>query len=221
MYPLDAYNYKWLHFFLKMFPKKKYAEICNFVTSFASKGQMKIDEKDIIKEILRGKTHHYAHFVDKYGEAVFSLVAHMINCREDAEEITQDVFLKAFENLSSFNVDSKFSTWLYRIAYNTTISALRRRPCNSVAVAEEILADTDDSLVEDVLDDDSEELLQRLDKAIAMLDAEERALVTLYHFEGRSIGETAQITGLKESNVKVKLHRIRRKLYILINECKV
>lgn len=179
---------------------------------------MKNDEKEIIKHILRGETHLYAHFVERYSEAVFSLVAHMINCREDAEEITQDVFLKAFEKLSSFNVDSRFSTWLYRIAYNSTISALRRRPCNSVAIAEDILADTDDALVDETLSNESEELLQQLDRAIAMLDAEERALVRLYHLEERSIGETAQITGLKESNVKVKLHRIRKKLYIIIKE---
>jgi RNA polymerase sigma-70 factor (ECF subfamily) len=179
---------------------------------------MRSNEKDIIKHILRGETHLYAHFVDKYSEAVFSLVAHMINCREDAEEITQDVFIKAFEKLSSFNIDSSFSTWLYRIAYNTTISALRRRPCNSVAIAEEILADTDDTLVDETLNNENEELLQRLDRAIALLSPEERALVRLYHLEERSISETAQITGLKENSVKVKLHRARKKLYILIKE---
>ena len=177
---------------------------------------MRSDEKDIIKHILRGETHLYAHFVEKYSEAVFSLVAHMINCREDAEEITQDIFLKAFEKLSSFNVDSSFSTWLYRIAYNTTISALRRRPCISVTIAEEILADTDDTLVDETLSNENEELLQRLDRAMALLMPEERALVRLYHLEEHSISETAQITGLKESSVKVKLHRTRKKLYILI-----
>ena len=179
---------------------------------------MRSDEKDIIKHILRGETHLYAHFVEKYSEAVFSLVAHMINCREDAEEITQDIFLKAFEKLSSFNVDSSFSTWLYRVAYNTTISALRRRPCISVAIAEEILADTDDTLVDETLSNENEELLQRLDRAIALLSPGERALVRLYHLEERSISETMQITGLKESSVKVKLYRARKKLYILIKE---
>ena len=179
---------------------------------------MRNDEKDIIKHILQGETHLYAHFVDKYSEAVFSLVAHMVNCREDAEEITQDIFIKAFEKLSSFNIDSSFSTWLYRIAYNTTISALRRRPCNSVTIAEEILANTDEALVDETLSNENEELLLRLDKAIALLSPEERALVRLYHLEERSISETAQITGLKESSVKVKLHRARKKLYILIKE---
>ena len=182
---------------------------------------MRSDEKDTIKHILRGETHHFAHFIEKYSEAVFSRVSHMINCREDAEEITQDIFLKAFEKLSSFNVDSSFSTWLYRIAYNTTISALRRKPCINVTIAEEILADTDDTLVDETLSNENEELLQRLDRAIALLSPEERALVRLHYLEERSIGETAQITGLKESNVKVKLHRTRKKLYILIKEQKI
>ena len=135
-----------------------------------------------------------------------------------SDDLAQTAFIRAWQGMNGFKMLSSFSTWLYRIAYNTTISALRRRPCNSVAIAEEILADTDDTLVDETLNNENEELLQRLDRAIALLSPEERALVRLYHLEERSISETAQITGLKENSVKVKLHRARKKLYILIKE---
>ena len=200
--------------------KKKniFAKECNHRTIGASKKQME-NEREIIERILRGESERYAYFVDKYSNALFSLVMQMSDCREEAEELTQDIFLKAFEKLSSFNSGSKFSTWLYRIAYNTTVSAMRKKQAHrNVAIAEERLADIDESAIDELLDSEEENMLARLDKAIEQLTTEERALITLYYIEERGIGETAQITGLTESNVKVRLHRIRKKLYVLIME---
>ena len=83
---------------------------------------MEKDESYIITRILAGKTEEYAYFLDTYGQPVFSLIVRMVNSEEDAEELTQDTFMKAFEHLSSFNGKSSFSTWIYRIAYNTALS---------------------------------------------------------------------------------------------------
>lgn len=91
------------------------------------KEQMEKDESYIITRILAGKTEEYAYFLDTYGQPVFSLIVRMVNSEEDAEELTQDTFMKAFEHLSSFNGKSSFSTWIYRIAYNTALSFLRKR----------------------------------------------------------------------------------------------
>ena len=82
---------------------------------------MKKDEAHIIKEILNGKTEQYEYFLDHYGQQVFVLVDRIVSCPEDAEELTQDVFLKAFQQLSSFKAESSFSTWIYRIATNVAI----------------------------------------------------------------------------------------------------
>ena len=88
---------------------------------------MKKDEAHIIKEILNGKTEQYEYFLDRYGQQVFVLVDRIVSCPEDAEELTQDVFLKAFQQLSSFKAESSFSTWIYRIATNVAISAVRKK----------------------------------------------------------------------------------------------
>ena len=78
--------------------------------------KMKDDERHIIQRILRGETALYEHFLNTYGQQVFILVARIVSNQEDAEELTQDVFLKAFQHLSSFKGTSSFSTWIYSIA---------------------------------------------------------------------------------------------------------
>ena len=85
------------------------------------------DETHIIHRILKGETSLYEYFLDKYSQQVFILIIRIVENQEDAEELTQDTFLKAFEHLSSFKAESSFSTWIYRIAYNTAISATRKR----------------------------------------------------------------------------------------------
>lgn len=88
---------------------------------------MENDETHIIHRILKGETSLYEYFLDKYSQQVFILIIRIVENQEDAEELTQDTFLKAFEHLSSFKAESSFSTWIYRIAYNTAISATRKR----------------------------------------------------------------------------------------------
>ena len=177
---------------------------------------MKKDEAHIIKEILNGKTEQYEYFLDHYGQQVFVLVDRIVSCPEDAEELTQDVFLKAFQQLSSFKAESSFSTWIYRIATNVAISAVRKRKKEGIRLDDSAFANLSDTQVDEALEDDSEEQLQRLQRAMEQLEADERALVTLYYMEEKTLAEVAFIVGLTEANAKVKLHRIRKKLYIFI-----
>ena len=177
---------------------------------------MKKDEAHIIKEILNGKTEHYEYFLDRYGQQVFVLVDRIVSCPEDAEELTQDVFLKAFQQLSSFKAESSFSTWIYRIATNVAISAVRKRKEEAIRLDDSVFANLSDTQVDEALEDDSEEQLQRLQRAMEQLEADERALVTLYYMEEKTLAEVAFIVGLTEANAKVKLHRIRKKLYLFI-----
>ncbi|MBP3679896.1 MAG: RNA polymerase sigma factor [Bacteroidaceae bacterium] len=179
---------------------------------------MKHDEAHIIQEILNGKTALYEYFLDRYGQQVFLLVARIVSCQEDAEELTQDIFLKAFRHLHSFKVESSFSTWIYRIAYNTAISANRKRKKQELHWDESLLANLTDEQVDEVLDDESEERLARLNVALEKLDADERAMVTLYYMEDKPISELASIMSITESNAKVRLYRIRKKLYCLMNQ---
>ena len=181
---------------------------------------MENDETHIIHRILKGETSLYEYFLDKYSQQVFILIIRIVENQEDAEELTQDTFLKAFEHLSSFKAESSFSTWIYRIAYNTdsAISATRKRKQELIVMDSAMLMNISDQQIDDALNDESGERVGKLNKAIKKLDAEERALISLFYNEEKTIGEIALILGLTESNAKVKLHRIRKKLYILITE---
>ena len=177
---------------------------------------MKKEEAHIIKEILNGKTEQYEYFLDRYGQQVFVLVDRIVSCQEDAEELTQDVFLKAFQQLSSFKAESTFSTWIYRIATNIAISAVRKKRNDVLRLDDSVFANLSDTQVDAALEDESEEQMERLQQAMNQLDADERALITLYYLEERPLAEVAFILGMTEGNAKVKLHRIRKKLYVLI-----
>lgn len=177
---------------------------------------MEKDESYIITRILAGKTEEYAYFLDTYGQPVFALIVRMVNSETDAEELTQDAFMKAFEHLSDFNAKSKFSTWIYRIAYNTALSFLRKKNVEQTMLDENAWNRISDTQIDDALNDDSEEQVEKLHQALNKLTAEKRALVTLFYEEEHSIQELAQILNLSEGNIKVKLYRLRKKLYLLM-----
>lgn len=216
MYPFRRYVAKEV----TLFRKKKIFSLF-IVTSLPALrliDKMGNDETHIIHRILKGETSLYEYFLDKYSQQVFILIIRIVENQEDAEELTQDTFLKAFEHLSSFKAESSFSTWIYRIAYNTAISATRKRKQELIVMDSAMLMNISDQQIDDALNDESEERVGKLNKAIKKLDAEERTLISLFYNEEKTIGEIALILGLTESNAKVKLHRIRKKLYILITE---
>lgn len=166
------------------------------------KGRMENNETHIIQRILRGETALYEYFLNQHGQQVFSLIARIICNQEDAEELTQDVFLKAFQHLSSFKAESSFSTWIYSIAYNTAISATRKKKFDTFAMDDTLLANISDQQVDETLNDESEEMIIRLNRAIEKLNSDERALITLFYYEEKSLNETALILGLTEAMQK-------------------
>lgn len=137
------------------------------------------DETHIIHRILKGNFSLRV-LLDKYSQQVFILIIRIVENQEDAEELTQDTFLKAFEHLSSFKAESSFSTWIYRIAYNTAISATRKRKQELIVMDSAMLMNISDQQIDDALNDESEERVGKLNKAIKKLDAEERALISYF-----------------------------------------
>src|SRR5664279_5189072 len=97
------------------------------------------DDNETIGRVLSGDVSAYASLVTKHKNLVFSIILKIVNSREDAEEIAQDVFLKAYQSLSTFERKSKFSTWLYRIAYNAAISKTRKKKVEMVAIEETVI----------------------------------------------------------------------------------
>ncbi len=179
---------------------------------------MKHDDIHIINEVLGGKSEQFEHILNRYSGQVFNLIAHIVPCKEDAEELTQDVFIKVFRQLLSFKKESSFSTWIYRIATNTALSAARKRKHDTLHLDDAAYSNIPDEIIDEALDNDCEEQLQRLSDAIEMLSADERALITLYYMNEKPVAEVASILGLTVSNVKIKLLRTRKKLYIIMND---
>lgn len=179
---------------------------------------MKNNEQNIIRRILSGRTDEFTYFLETYGQQVYNLIVRIVKCEADAEELTQDTFMKSFENLSSFNAKSNFSTWLYRIAYNTAISFTRKKEIEINVYDEKIWNTISDTELDDTMNDESEENINRLQKTLSMLPPDERGLITLFYEQGKTIQEIGQILNAKESSIKVRLHRIRKKLYILMKK---
>jgi len=177
------------------------------------------DEINYIERILAGETNLFSYFVNSYSNSIYSLIVRIVQINEDAEELTQDSFLKAFKKLDSFKGDCSFSTWLFRIAYNTAISATRKRKIVFPTVDEAMMESVPDEAIKTFFDPDENEIkLQKLEEAIGKLNVEEKTLITLYYTEDKSVAELARVLDLTPENVKVKLHRVRKKLYVLMTK---
>lgn len=170
-----------------------------------------------ISKVLEGDRNAFAYLVDKYKTMVYSLALRLVKDREEAEEISQDSFIKAYQSLASFKGKAKFSSWLYRIVYNTAISKLRQQPAGRVSLDESNIADT--LYIESKQNYDALSAGERkkyLEKALESLDMDEKMLVILYYYEERDLDEIATIAGLTKTNTKVKLYRARKKMLIVL-----
>lgn len=175
-------------------------------------------ENMYLRRILEGETHLFSFVVERYSRPVFALIVRIAPSKEDAEELTQDVLLKVFRKLHTFKGECSFSTWIFRIAYNSAISSTRKKRTVFPPIDESLLERVADSSVNDLLEkEDDEKLLQRLEIAVSQLNIEERTLISLFYYQEMPISEIAGVLELTIENVKVKLHRTRKKLYILIN----
>jgi len=176
------------------------------------------NEQDLIRSILDGNTQSFSVLLKRYQRPIHALIRQIVANREDAEELTQDVFIKAFRKLDSFKGGSSLSTWLYRIAWNTAISKTRKKRLIYPEFDENQFANLPDETVDEVLEKENDEVqLQKLENAIDRLNPEEKALITLYYTESKPLTEVALILNLNADNAKVKLHRTRKKIVLLLN----
>jgi RNA polymerase sigma-70 factor (ECF subfamily) len=141
----------------------------------------------------------------------------LVKDREEAEEISQDAFIKAYQSLASFKGKAKFSSWLYRITYNTAISKLRQQPAGRVSLDESNISET---LYMESKENyntlSAGERKKYLEKALDSLEADEKILIILYYYEERELDEIAEITQLTKTNTKVKLFRARKKMLTVL-----
>ncbi len=170
------------------------------------------DDNFFVEEVLSGKTRAYAELVNRHKDMVFTIAIGLLHIREEAEEVSQDVFLKAYQALNKFKKQAKFSTWIYRIAYNECISSLRKKKLNQVSLDENKMNFSDSLFTED--NDGNEDEKHRMLREVLMdLPKEDKTIILLYYFESLSIGEISVITSLSKSNIKIRLFRIRNKMH--------
>ena len=172
-----------------------------------------LNDQHYIKLIIGGDINALAILVDRYKSLVFTLSLKMLASREEAEEVSQDVFIKVYKSLSDFKTESKFSTWLYRITYNTCLDRLRTTKRTAYLVAVEDFEAQEVTTLMNALDTiEEKERKQMIQKCLDLLPAEDNFLLTLYYFQENSLKEISKIMGINENNVKIKLFRSRRKL---------
>jgi RNA polymerase sigma-70 factor (ECF subfamily) len=175
--------------------------------------QQRASDTDLIGEVLAGNTRSYAILLERYQHMVYTLAVRMLGTPELAEETTQDIFVKAYESLSSFRGDSKFSTWLYRVAYRKILDALAREKRNSghmVSTApESILGQGTETTWLQVSSREKREILLRV---LERLSVEENAVLSLFYLQEQSLKEIGALMDVSPSTVKVRLFRAREKL---------
>jgi RNA polymerase sigma-70 factor (ECF subfamily) len=164
-----------------------------------------------IDKILNGEVNAYSFLIDKYKDMVYTIANKILRNREDAEEVAQDTFMKAYQKLDTFKGDSRFSTWLYSIVYRTAISKVRKKEVSTSAIDNYVIVNH--STDQDPYTLKEEEQRYYVNKIINLLPETDAALITLYYLNENSVEEISEITGLSNSNIKVKLFRIRKKLY--------
>lgn len=179
---------------------------------------------DLVARALTGHGDAYGEILGRYQRPVFTLVLRMVKDRSVAEELAQDAFLKAFEKLSSYDQGRKFSSWMFKIAHNTTIDHLRRRSVSTVSLDEPVGGDEDGPVrsVEDTEtlapDADLErlELSRALTAVVGELRPEYREVVLLRYQVGLEYAEIAEAAGLPLGTVKTYIHRARKELVALL-----
>jgi len=168
----------------------------------------------IISLVLKGDQNAYATLVNRYQNYVFTIVLRYIKSREDAEEVAQDVFIKAYRSLAAFKGDAKFSTWLYTITTTTCITFLRKKKLEIHSLDNEKVFQAasvvDSGMSANQIEQKSK--VNMVNEAIKLLSGDDAQIITLFYKGEQTLEEIAQILGKETNAVKVQLHRARARL---------
>lgn len=170
------------------------------------------NEEGLLKRIAGGEKEFFGELVLKHQDFIFNVVKGFVRFEEEARDITQEVFLKAYENIDKFRGDSKFSSWLYRIAYNHSMNWSERKAGRETQL--------DDSLAETIPEEpsaademfDRELVLSRIKEIIEELPVKYKIVLKLYYFEEKSYQEIADTLGIPINTVKIQLLRAKKQV---------
>lgn len=180
-------------------------------------------DQDLVLLCLRGDERAARELVERFQRPVFSLVYRMVRDRELAEDLSQEVFVRTFHNLERYDRSYRFSSWLFKIAYNLTVDHLRRKNLPTISMhgspdavtaerqeATSLTIASSEELPDDLLE--AKELADHLEEAIDVLRPEYRTAILLRHVEGRAYEEIAEIMEIPLGTVKTYIFRARREL---------
>ena len=173
-----------------------------------------LNDNELISKVLSGDQQAYGSLVGRYQNYVFTLALRFTKNREDAEEVSQDIFIKAYRALADFRGASKFSTWLYTIVNTTCITFLRKKRLEVHSLDNEKVfevADSQDSGMRANLVEQKSRV-SMVNNAIKMLSTDDAEVITLFYKGEQTLEEIAQILGIEANTAKVRLHRARTRL---------
>ena len=173
-----------------------------------------LSDMEIISQILLGDQKAYAELVEKYRNYVFTIVLRYVKSREDAEEVSQDVFVKAYRSLADFKGTAKFSTWLYTVTTTTCITFLRKKKLEVQSLDNERVFASADNIDSGMSANQVEQKakVNMVNEAIKMLNPDDAQVLTLFYKGEQSLEEIAHVMGKEPNAVKVQLHRARTRL---------
>ena len=176
--------------------------------------QSKLTDIELIEQTLAGNQSAYADLVKRHQRFVFTLAVRFTKTREDAEEVAQDCFIKAYRSLHSFGGNSKFTTWLYSIVYTTAMTFLRKKRLDTSSIDDEgnfIQVENQNAAFENNMAENKSRSYY-VNQAIEQLLPDDAMIITLFYKGEQSLEEIAAALGIEPNNVKVKLFRARQRL---------
>ncbi|RZJ50667.1 MAG: sigma-70 family RNA polymerase sigma factor [Flavobacterium sp.] len=178
-----------------------------------------LEDQHYIDLIIKGDSNSFAVLVNRYKDMIFTLALKMVKNREEAEEVSQDTFIKIYNSLNKFKGDSKFSTWIYKIAYNTCLDRLKKNKKEDLNISIDefsahLIKTMDNAL--SALED--KERKQTIQNCLNLLPGDESFLLTLFYFEDQSLEEIGKVMNISANNAKVKLFRSRQKLAVILRK---
>jgi len=173
-------------------------------------------ERQRIGRILDGKREEYAWFVNTYSQQVLDFTLRMVSDAEDAKELAQDAFVKAFRSLGTFSFQSSFCTWICRIAYHESLNHLKRKRFYVTDI--DNVAQNQEELLDEELSTGREERIMLMEQAIDDLPPDDRMLIHLYYYEDQPLRDIAYIMDAEPNALAQRLHRIRKKLLQMIKQ---
>ena len=173
-----------------------------------------LNDNELISKVLSGDQQAYGSLVSRYQNYVFTLALRFTKNREDAEEVSQDIFIKAYRALADFRGASKFSTWLYTIVNTTCITFLRKKRLEIHSLDNEKVFEVADSMDSGMRANlvEQKSRVSMVTNAIKMLSTDDAEVITLFYKGEQTLEEIAQILGIEANTAKVRLHRARTRL---------